>query len=313
MLISQLRQITPGNSRPKMVKSCIVVARLRHLRLTQIRLASKGITLLQKSPTIGTVIRVIRAWSFTRVIFRLLVGYRRVFDSLAEATEVASSYLDASHESAANINRQIGHGRAARPSDYPVLFYLCRLVPGALTLFDLGGNVGNLYYCYSKYLTFPQEFDWCVHDKQSTIELGRSLARKGGETRLQFTDDLKAMNSVDILLVSARFHYFEPSLPEILRELDERPRHVFVNRTPMTTVKSVFTVQDAVDSLYACKTIHRQELVSGMNELGYELVDGWSVPELSVKIPFYPEYSVAEYSGLYFRLNATKHEVARSS
>jgi putative methyltransferase (TIGR04325 family) len=295
-----------------MAKSRTVVSRLRHLRLAQIRLVSRGITFLQKLPAIGTVIRAIRSWSITRAIFHLLVGYRRVFDSLAEATEVASSYLDASHESAANINRQIGHGRAARPSDYPVLFYLCRLIPGALTLFDLGGNVGNLYYCYSKYLTFPQEFDWCVHDKRSTIELGRSLASKEGETRLKFTDDLKAMNRVDILLVSGALHYFEPSLPELLRELDERPRHVFVNRTPMTTVRSVFTVQDAVDSLYACKTIHRQELIDGMSELDYEMVDAWSVPELSLAIPCHPEYSVAEYSGLYFRLNSAKHEVART-
>jgi putative methyltransferase (TIGR04325 family) len=313
MLVSQRDRITPNDSTPKVDKSYSGVAILRRARLAQIRSVSRGITFLQKLPTTCAVIRAIRSWSIARAVLHFLLGYRRVFNSLAEAREVASSYLEASHESAANINRQIGHGGSARPSDYPVLFYLRHLVPGGLNLFDLGGNVGNLYYCYSKYLSFPHEFDWCVHDKQSTIELGRVLARKGGESRLRFTNDLKAINGAGILLVSGALHYFELPLPELLRELDEKPRHVFVNRTPMTTVKSVFTVQDAVDSLYACKTIHRQELVDGMSELNYEMVDGWSVPELSLHIPCYPEYSVSEYSGIYFRLNTAKREVDKTS
>jgi putative methyltransferase (TIGR04325 family) len=77
---------------------------------------------------------------------------------------------------------------------------------------------------------------------------------------------------------------------------------VLINRTPMTTLKGVVTVQDDRDSLFACKTILRRGLILGMEGLNYELVDQWSVPELSVHIPFYPEYSVREYSGLYFRL-----------
>jgi hypothetical protein len=39
-----------------------------------------------------------------------------------------------------------------------------------------------------------------------------------------------------------------------------------------------------------------------LKALKYDLIDAWSVPELSLQIPFYPEYSVSEYSGLYFRL-----------
>jgi hypothetical protein len=65
----------------------------------------------------------------------------------------------------------------------------------------------------------------------------------------------------------------------------------------LTTVKSVVTIEDARDSLYACKTVCRRELVVGMGELGYELVDSWSLPELSVLIPFFPEYR-----GLCFRM-----------
>ncbi len=70
----------------------------------------------------------------------------------------------------------------------------------------------------------------------------------------------------------------------------------------MLSVKSVVTVQNAGDSLYACKTIHRPALIRGMEELSYELVDKWWVPELSVNIPTFPENSVPQDTGLYFQL-----------
>ncbi len=286
---------------------------LRSARLTQIRRVSALVTALQRFPRIASFIRAVRSWFLPRKVLELLVGYRRLFESIAEASDVAAGYIDASHDCAANIDRQIEHGRAARLSDYPVLFYFRRLIPEASNLFDLGGNVGNLFYCYSTYLDLPQEFVWCVHDRKKAAEVGRSLAHERCETRLSFTNELEAMNGTDILLVSGALHYFESSLPEILRGLSQKPQHVFVNRTPMTTVKSVVTVQDDLDSLYACKTIHREELVNGMIELEYDVVDGWSIPGLSVRIPFHPEYSVAEYSGLYFRLKKAKHEAVNAS
>ena len=137
------------------------------------------------------------------------------------------------------------------------------------------------------------------------------LARHEGpvELPIAFTNDIREINGHDILLVSGALHYCESPLPDLLAGLSERPRHVFVNRTPMTTIKSVVTVQDAMDSLYACKTVHRTELTDGMKELDYELIDSWPVPELSVHIPFYPEYSVPEYTGLYFRLKEANQHV----
>jgi putative methyltransferase (TIGR04325 family) len=143
---------------------------------------------------------------------------------------------------------------------------------------------------------------------ERTLELGRQLARERGEKRLRFTDDLEALDGHDVLLVSGALHYVESPLPDVLRRLSRKPNHVFINRTPMTSVKSVVTVQDAGDSLFACKIIHRPELIAGMEKVGYLLVDQWSVPELSVHIPFYPEYSVSEYTGLYFQLACEARE-----
>jgi putative methyltransferase (TIGR04325 family) len=247
--------------------------------------------------------RVGLRWRVSRKFFEHLVGYRRIFDSMTEARTVAARHLEESHDCLDNINRQISLSRSARPSDYPVLFYLDRLSPVASSLFDLGGNVGNLFYSYSKYLAFPGDFVWTVYDMERTLELGRQLAHERGEKRLRFTADLEGLDGHDVLLVSGALHYVESPLPDVLRRLSSKPSHVFINRTPMTNVRSVVTVQDAGDSLFACKIILRQELIAGMEKIGYVLVDQWSVPELSVHIPFYPEYSVSHYTGLYFQLS----------
>ena len=38
--------------------------------------------------------------------------------------------------------------------------------------------------------------------------------------------------------------------------------------------------------------------------IGYDLVDSWTVHELSVQIPCYPELSAPTYTGLYLRLGS---------
>lgn len=255
-----------------------------------------------------SLMRVARRWDLTHKLCERLVGYRRLFDSMAEAKTIAARYVEASHDCIDNVNRQISLSRTARPSDYPVLFHLDRLTGSVSSLFDLGGNVGNLFYSYIKYLAIPEDFVWSVFDIEKTLEHGRRLARERGEHRLRFTNHLESLNDHEVLLVSGSLHYLESPLPDVLRRLANRPKHVIINRTPVTTVKSVVTVQDAGDSLFPCRTIFRAELVAGMEDVGYCLVDHWSVPELSVHIPFYPDYSVPEYTGLYFRLRTSWSE-----
>ena len=284
---------------------------VRSARLAQIRRLSAWITLLHESPRMVSLIRFARSWAIGRRIFDSLAGYRRVFPSLSEAGRVAASYINDSHGCGDDINRQMTQGLATRPSDYPVLYHLSTLMPEVRKLFDLGGNAGNLFYCYARYLNLPEDFVWSVHDVAPTVEFGRRLAQERGECRLWFADELTAMDGHDVLLASGSLHYVETPLPDLLRGLSRKPTHVFINRTPITTVQSVVTVQDVGTYQAACKTILRRELITGMEGMHYELIDQWSVPELSVRIPFYPEYSVREYSGLYFRMKtpATRMEV----
>jgi putative methyltransferase (TIGR04325 family) len=134
------------------------------------------------------------------------------------------------------------------------------------------------------------------------VERGRAIARDRGEARLLFTEDLYGASGHDVLLISGALHYFEFELADYVAGLAAPPEHVFVNRTPLVDGPAAATVQYTYDGvMVACRLLNRAELVSGMQRAGYRLADSWCAPELSIKLPFDPEYWVKEYSGLYFR------------
>lgn len=274
------------------------------LRLAQIRKTVPIVLMLTKLRPVALLIRWSRSCPPVRAFFHFLVGYRRAFDSVPEATSYASGYIAAGHDHVQNAMLHLSLAKAARPSDYPILFYLDRIITGPTSLFDLGGNVGNLFYCYDKYLHFDSDLLWTVYDLPEMLELGRELASNRTEQRIRFTDQLEELGKANIMLASGSLHFFEFHLPDLLRVLPKKPKHLLINRSPVTDSKPVATVHDGTVYLVACQQIAREKLVRGLQELNYELLDSWPVLELSHPIPFYPEYSLPSYSGMYLKLRS---------
>jgi putative methyltransferase (TIGR04325 family) len=273
------------------------------MRLSLIRLWAFVFVRAARFPGALCVFRALRSSRLGRFVSDRLLGYHRLFASLAEAEACANRYWPASHASPANLSNQ--HRFIARPrlSDYPVLFQLSRIT-GEVRLFDLGGNVGNLFYCYRNYLDLGRNFKWIVFDLPQTLEKGQALAAAQPNTEgLAFVDDFAAADGVDVFLASGSLHYFEDSLPAMLSRLRSRPPHVMLNRTPLTYGPTSVTVQDAGTVMHGCKLFNVNEIIEGMMELGYRMVDDWHVPDLNLRIPLYPDRSAPYYSGMCFRLN----------
>jgi putative methyltransferase (TIGR04325 family) len=95
------------------------------------------------------------------------------------------------------------------PSDYPVMFWLARLLPDAKLLFDLGGNVGNRYLAFRSHLTYPDNFTWLVNDVPEVVALGRTLAQQEAAPHLLFTTDFARLREADILLASGVLQVLE--------------------------------------------------------------------------------------------------------
>lgn len=274
---------------------------LRRLRLAQIGLTSAFLRELCRLGPVASLVSRVRKWPVVKQAADLAAGYNRVFPDLPAAREVVERYAEPGHDSAKNVDGL--HAFLARiwPSDYPVLFHLARLPLDGLRVFDLGGTTGNMLLLYDRYLDFPMSLRWTVHDLPGNLERGRDFVRQQSERRLQFDDNPHGASGHDVLLVSGALHYFDFTLAEYVAGLSRRPKHVLINRTPIVDAPSAATVTYNQGVLVACRLINRADLVAGMEKLGYRLLDSWRAPELSMKLPYDPDYGVREYSGIYFR------------
>jgi len=277
-------------------------AAIHHAALPRVRGASYALVKLAKFPAALAAVRAVGQIAVGRRLLNWLVGYRRPFASLDEARSIADRYLRQAHNSPACRREHAEF--SVRPSDYPLMFFLSR-IDGPVTVFDLGGNVGNLFYGFARYLPELKITNWRVFDLPETIRFGARLAsRRKVADRLTFVDNLGQMEGADVVIASGCLHYFDEPVDRLLSPLRQKPRHVLINRTPLSDGPVTHTVQDSGYGLAACKLHSRSALISGMRGLGYGLVDTWNIYECRLDIPLHPDLAVEAYSGLYFRLES---------
>ena len=209
------------------------------------------------------------------------------------------------HSNANYVAAKIPEAERPREGDYAALFHINNYLSRIRTVFDLGGSVGNLFYCYSRYLKIPPNLIWTVCDLPDTNRLGEELASSNKEPHLRFTDRLSDASGTDLLVISGALHYFEQPLSQIIAGFANKPRYLLINRAALVEGTSVATVQDGDTYQLACILHNRGELVRGLEALGYELVDSWQIRGHSVIIPCYPDRSAPFYSGLFFRFGGT--------
>jgi putative methyltransferase (TIGR04325 family) len=228
--------------------------------------------------------------------------FRGVFQSFAEAAASApdTKGLGYDQPEAAGMYREVLE--VLRPTDYPALFWISRLLPELDSVFDYGGHVGVKYYAYRKYVELDARVDWTVCDVPAVVASGRELLTKFGAARLGFTSDFGEVNGKSLLLCSGSLQYIEPSLPTLLEPLAARPRHVLINSTPVSALPTYFTLNNIGTAFCPYKVQNRSELVQGMKSRGYALTDSWENPGKRCFIPLYPEHSLDAYQGFYFKL-----------
>lgn len=274
----------------------------RDWRCRQIAFTTRWLVRIGKVGAGARLIRIFRDLPGTRAVFRWATGYMRPFASLADAQQAISGQIaNEGHENPLNIEFHIHADRPLRPGTYAALFHLRGLIPGTKLVFDLGGNAGNLYYVCRDYLDLPPDLVWHVNDLPAYVAAGQDLAAKRGATQLRFSRSWQDADGADVLIASGSLHYFATPLPELISQLRRPPKYVLINRTPLQDGTQVATVQDAQVFRVACVLYNRDDLIRGFEVAGYELIDVWRVPELSLFIPGYPEHSVQHYSGMLLR------------
>lgn len=226
-----------------------------------------------------------------------MLGYRRSFRTLDEAERAVRPYAKGGHENPVNVAWHLD--RAAGPSDYAAFYYLRDRMVYVRRIFDLGGNVGNLYYCYRDYLPLRDDATWTVYDLPENLSLGRTLACTRHARQLEFTDDFFRAGDVDLFIASGSLHYFETPLPELLETIGQRPRFILINRTPLTDGPDFAVVQDVGHIRVACMLYNRAKLIADFGRLGYDVSGEWQAPEFRIPVPDRPSANVGAYTGLW--------------
>lgn len=269
------------------------------LRDIQIRLSVK---IFRVVSTIGYGRRLIEKTGRTRfgaTVFGWMLGYRRTFQTLGEAERAVKPYTKGGHENPENVALQLEVSRVARPSDYAAFYYLRDRIVNIQKIFDLGGNVGNLYYCYKNYLPLRTDLIWTVYDLPETISRGRILADSKNAQNIQFTDDFRQAGGADLFVASGSLHYFDKSLPELLENINHRPKYILINRAPLTEDPGFAVVQDAGHIRVACMLYNRLKLIADFRRLGYEVLGEWQAPELRLSVVDRPSSGVDAFTGLW--------------
>ena len=249
-----------------------------------------------------------------RRLFRRPYGadndYYGIFPTFAAAQEAANTLstksLPASYDTDAAGRLYRDHMRRIRVSDYPLVFWLGRLLDeGHRRIFDLGGHIGVSYYGFGDYLEYPADLEWTIHDLPSVMAAGRKWAAEHDPARrLAFTDSLEDADGQDILVSTGALQYLDYTLPELLQRLQRKPRHVLVNLTPMHPSRSFFTLQNLCIAICPYRVTSVPEFTEGMQSLGYRIVDHWQSLERHLRVPFEPDCTVDSYHGFHFELQA---------
>ena len=192
------------------------------------------------------------------------------------------------------------------PFDYPVLFWLRKAFEeGSTTILDIGGSIGNQFYAYQNYLTYPPGLEWRVHELPAFIQEGRDLAAAREAHGLHFSDEWPAnWLSSDIWIAAGAMEFMETeNLPALLARADRKPRHLLLNKLPLTEASAFVSTQNIGFGSYVPHHVfNRQAFISAIEGHGYDKIDAWDVPERTFMSLGFAADCFDTYSGLYFRL-----------
>jgi putative methyltransferase (TIGR04325 family) len=182
--------------------------------------------------------------------------------------------------------------------DAEVVRILSTILPDARAVFDLGGNIGMSFYQYRTRIAYPPGLRWTVCDVAAVIEAGRRTAQERGEKQLEFTTETRQADGADIYLTNGALQYFEVTFADMLRELPHPPRHLVINRVPLTAHAPFFTLQHMGTSIVPYHINNLDETVASLQVLGYRLVERWENDRFC-DILLRPDRRVPHYYGFY--------------
>lgn len=185
-----------------------------------------------------------------------------------------------------------------QPSAFAVLLWLNKVLKPGARIVDVGGASGLTYWHYRNYFELPPGVTWTVVDMPRITARARDLAARMGATNLSFSEDLASLDECDVLMSLGCIQYMSPQAFSDFKRAAQRARIVIVNKIPLIDGPDYWTLQCLRTTFAPYRIANRAEFLREFAEIGLEVCDAWSVPELSIEIPFEPAHYVPSLNGI---------------
>lgn len=225
--------------------------------------------------------------------------FRGVFASHAEALAAVRPGVLAGYNHAEIADISFAKMCLRTAWDYPVMFWLQRVLPNSARLVDAGGHMGTKFRAFRDVLDLPAGFDWAVYDVPEIVKAGRARAEKDGLSGISFYDQIEATPPADILLASGLLQYLDIPFPAFVARLPQKPTHLILNKVATREGPTVVTLEDFDTAEIPYQVRDHAAFVASLTDMGYAIIDSWDIPTLSRA---HPTFGQSTSRGFYARL-----------
>lgn len=181
--------------------------------------------------------------------------------------------------------------------DYPVLFWLARLLPNRFSVLDAGGHLGTKYIAFSDVLDVGA-LDWTVYDLPGIVRAARKRQTSAEiPSEIRFVDRLSDVPPCDVLLASGLLQYFDSPFAAFVESMSQRPKIILLNKVALRDGPGQFTLERIGRGRVTYHIRSRTDWAAEIDAMGYDMVDEWRIPELAHAVPTHPWLPASDSRG----------------
>ena len=183
---------------------------------------------------------------------------------------------------------------------YPIYFWLREVLRPGDAVVDWGGSIGITYWNYKRRTPLPDGLSWTVVEVPAIAAQGVRYAGAKGWRDLHFVSELEPITRADVFITAGAIQYMDSSIPGLFDRLKVRPKHILINKLPLTTRPDYWTLQNLGLAVMPYRVFNDRAFIAYFESNGYRLRERWTITDIPCRIPFYSRYFVPVKAGLYF-------------
>lgn len=236
---------------------------------------------------------------------RVKMNRRRRFSGAFASRELALASLPESQRNAydtENVAEVNFVNMSQRMSwDYPVIYWI-NAIMGAkqetpLKVLDAGGHMGTKYISFADLLTVD-DMNWSIYDLPEILKSARVYQDEGLVPKaISFVDQPDGAGKVDLLLASGLLQYLDIPLADLVGQMEAPPRYILLNKVAVRNAETIVTLETIGPALVPYQIREEMAFEAELSDLGYRIVDQWTIPDLRHKISTHPTLPASQSKG----------------